>query len=91
MESEHSPGDIVSSEGVGVLQEILLPLHQPESVTDKTIFGPLVAQLAPSMTSAGAGAAAAGEAVEELEQNKFKTNPFSPFSLRTSCDLIQLS
>ena len=89
MESEHSPGDIVSSEGVGVLQEILLPLHQPESVTDKTISGPLVAQLAPSMTSAGA--AAAGEADEESEQNKFKTNPFSPFSLRTSCDLIQLS
>ena len=90
MESEHSPGDIVSSEGVGVLQEILLPLHQLESVTDKTISGPLVAQLAPSMTSAGA-AAAAGEAVEELEQNKFKTNPFSPFSLRTSYELIQLS
>jgi len=85
LESEHSPGDTVSSGGVGVLQEILLPLHQPESVTDKTIFGPLVAQLAPSMTSAGAAAAAAaGEAVEELEQNKFKTNPFSPFSLRTS-------
>ena len=58
-----------------LLQEVL---QQLESVTVKNIFGPLAAHFAPSLTSGGAG-----EAEVDLEQNIFKTNPFSPFSLRT--------